>query len=264
MKSTKCSACGFVGWSDGTHVCKKCGARLAPLPFGEAYQTSWDGGQLKKGLAITSLVVGILSFLTLGLFGLGAVLGIILGVVALMKTNRNPSQYGGKGMAIAGVILSAISLVVVIPFAIIAAIAIPNLLAARRAANEGSTISALRRISSAEATYQSVHETYGTLDQLAKEQLIPANLASGAWNGYVIKVSVVTREYPYPGFEAVGVPAEYPHSGRRSFFIDETGVIRVADAHGGEATRLDSPMNSDDGYSSYSPPSRRHNPEISY
>src|SRR5258708_37560781 len=45
-------------------------------------------------------------------------------------------------------------LVVVIIIAIVAAIAIPNLLASRRAANEASAISSLRTIHSAEATYQ--------------------------------------------------------------------------------------------------------------
>src|SRR5437867_12478128 len=46
-------------------------------------------------------------------------------------------------------------LIVVAIIGIIAAIAIPNLLASRRAANEGSAEQSLRTISSAEATYQS-------------------------------------------------------------------------------------------------------------
>ena len=44
-------------------------------------------------------------------------------------------------------------LIVVAIIGIIAAIAIPNLLASRRAANEGSAQQSLRTISSAEATY---------------------------------------------------------------------------------------------------------------
>ena len=46
-------------------------------------------------------------------------------------------------------------LIVVAIIGIIAAIAIPNLLASRRAANEGSAQQSLRTMSSAEATYQS-------------------------------------------------------------------------------------------------------------
>src|SRR5256885_14737359 len=45
-------------------------------------------------------------------------------------------------------------LIVVAIIGIIAAIAIPNLLASRRAANEGSAQSSLRTINSAEGTYQ--------------------------------------------------------------------------------------------------------------
>ncbi|HNU07997.1 MAG TPA: prepilin-type N-terminal cleavage/methylation domain-containing protein, partial [Pyrinomonadaceae bacterium] len=46
-------------------------------------------------------------------------------------------------------------LIVVVIIGIIAAIAIPNLLAARRAANEGSAVSSMRTVHGAEMTYQS-------------------------------------------------------------------------------------------------------------
>jgi prepilin-type N-terminal cleavage/methylation domain-containing protein len=52
-------------------------------------------------------------------------------------------------------------LIVVVIIGIIAAIAIPNLLAARRAANEGSAISSLRTLHGAQMTYAS---TYGNGD----------------------------------------------------------------------------------------------------
>ena len=49
-------------------------------------------------------------------------------------------------------------LIVVVIIGIIAAIAIPNLLAARRSANEGSAISSMRTLHGAQMTYAS---TYG-------------------------------------------------------------------------------------------------------
>src|SRR6184192_4301124 len=52
-------------------------------------------------------------------------------------------------------------LIVVVIIGIIAAIAIPNLLAARRSANEGSAISACRTLHGAQMTYAS---TYGNGD----------------------------------------------------------------------------------------------------
>lgn len=67
--------------------------------------------QTRKGLAAASLVIGLVSILTLGLFLVGPVVGLILGLVALRRTQRDPAQYGGAGYAIAGITTSAVSLV---------------------------------------------------------------------------------------------------------------------------------------------------------
>src|SRR6266480_6946337 len=77
-------------------------------------------------------------------------------------------------------------LIVVAIIGIIAAIAIPNLLASRRAANEGSAEQSLRTISSAEATYQSTAGggSYGTMNDLGSQSLIDSVLASGQKSGY--------------------------------------------------------------------------------
>jgi type II secretory pathway pseudopilin PulG len=254
MKSVKCSACGFVGWADA-ECCKKCGSSLAQGSADRGFEMQPDyrnnhapgsHGELKKGLAICSLVVGILNLFTLGLLGIGALVGITLGIVALSKIKRNPSVYGGKGLATAGLATSILSVAIIVPMGIIAAIAIPNLLAARRAANEGSAMATMRSISVAESDYQSSHETYGTLEQLAEAHLLNPATAAGERNGYKFKVQMSASEYPNPpGFEVVGVPISYPNSGRRSFYMDETGVIRAADAQGADATRFDSPLNLD-------------------
>jgi type II secretory pathway pseudopilin PulG len=270
MNSVKCSACGFVGWG-GVEVCKKCGATLMPHSasspghshsFVNRQQDGRPNAELKKGLAICSLVIGILNLFTLGLLGVGAILGITLAIVALSRIKQNPSVYGGKGFAAAGLVTSILSVVIIVPIAIVAAIAIPNLLAARRAANEGSTIQALRQVSAAEDTYSSLHGTYGTLDQLAAEQLIDGEIAAGTRHGYRIKIDLSNSESDNPiGFQLVAVPLTYPNSGRRSFYVDETGIIRAADARGRDATKFDDPLNFDDGYSSHAPASRRYDPD---
>ena len=71
-------------------------------------------------------------------------------------------------------------LIVVAIIGIIAAIAIPNLLASRKAANEASAISSLRTISSAEATYSSTvgSGSYGDFNALTNNNLIDAKLAA--------------------------------------------------------------------------------------
>lgn len=73
-------------------------------------------------------------------------------------------------------------LIVVVIIGIIAAIAIPNLLAARRAANEGSAISALRTMHGAEVTYSSTTGSgnYTDLAGLAGANLIDSTLAASS------------------------------------------------------------------------------------
>jgi type IV pilus assembly protein PilA len=270
MKSVKCHECGFVGWADIEH-CKKCGALRVPNLTGDSQQspptyhqyqagrTGYSDQKLKKGLAIASLVIGIIDLFTLGMLGVGAIAGITLAIVALMKAKRNPYEYGGQGLATAGLVTSILSVVIIIPFGIVAAIAIPNLLASRRAANEGASISALRTIHSAQTTYQATrgNGAFGTLDQLAADGLISPELGRGSRNGYKFTVEIKRAGYDQPGFQAVGVPLTYGSTGLRSFYVDETGVIRGGDNRGADATEFDDPLNTD-GYSSSSPPSRRY------
>src|SRR2546429_3035926 len=93
-------------------------------------------------------------------------------------------------------------LIVVAIIGIIAAIAIPNLLASRRAANEGSAQQSLRTIHSSEATYQSTAGggNFGLLTDLQTSNLIDAVLGSAATStkgGYrfnVRKVDFVVKD----------------------------------------------------------------------
>ena len=77
-------------------------------------------------------------------------------------------------------------LIVVAIIGIVASIAIPSLLASRRAANEGSAQSSLRTIQSCQLTYQATagRGDYGTLVQLRGEVLTDAVLGSGSKSGY--------------------------------------------------------------------------------
>jgi hypothetical protein len=63
-----------------------------------------SSGDKKVGLAVASLVLGIIGFV----FG-GGLLGLIFGAVQLSKIRKQPNVYGGKGMATAGLILGIIS-----------------------------------------------------------------------------------------------------------------------------------------------------------
>ncbi len=107
-----------------------------------------------KGMATWSLVLGILSIPCMGLFGIGALLGLILGIVALVKAKRDPAVYGGSGMAIGGIITSCLGLLFL---PIVAAIAIPSFLRARVSANEAQAIGDTRSVISAQHAYASAN-----------------------------------------------------------------------------------------------------------
>ena len=70
-----------------------------------------------SGLAITSLVLGCLGLVTCGITSL---VGLILGIIALVRINKSRGQLGGQGMALAGTIVSgAFLLLAPIPAALL-------------------------------------------------------------------------------------------------------------------------------------------------
>ena len=124
-------------------------------------------------------------------------------------------------------------LIVVAIILIIAAIAIPNLIKSKMAANEASAVGSLRTINTAEQTYSS---TYGTgftqLSILGSSGLIDNVLANGKKSGYSLVASEVassgggTSLNPYTQYTSNGDPITAGTTGTRSFCSDESGVIR--------------------------------------
>lgn len=136
-------------------------------------------------------------------------------------------------------------LIVVVIIGVIAAIAIPNLLASRRAANEGATISALRTIHSGQMTYASSYgggNYAGTvagldgvgLSQLGAVYIVDAVLASGTKSGFVYTTGTTTNSpTAIATFCTRSVPAintGYNATGTRCYGIATDGVIMYNDA----------------------------------
>ena len=124
-------------------------------------------------------------------------------------------------------------LIVVAIIGIIAAIAIPNLLASKRAANEASAIASLRTLTGAEATYQSTTGAgeYGTLANLQTDGLVDGVLgtAPNQKSGYTFAMAVLASSATAPArYNATSVPAAATGigaTGTRSFYTNESGVI---------------------------------------
>ena len=129
-------------------------------------------------------------------------------------------------------------MIVVAIIALLAAIAIPNLLRARLQANESAAQAAIKTIATAEITYRTANPTYGTLAELggAVPPYIDAVLAAGAKNGYTFAVTDVGALTP-DSFHSSAVPMNPNVTGVRSFCVTEDGVVRVQAAGGAIASR---------------------------
>jgi type IV pilus assembly protein PilA len=153
-------------------------------------------------------------------------------------------------------------LIVVAIILIIAAIAIPNLLRSRIAANEASAVGSLRTINTAQVTYASTYPTQGFATDLvtlggtgtsasSTAALLLDNVLGGATgggatlaaanvkSGYNFYVTA-TGTAPVPTYSSNANPVSLDQTGKRGFYSDASGVIRYNTS--GSATSADSPL----------------------
>ena len=145
-------------------------------------------------------------------------------------------------------------LIVVAIILIIAAIAIPNLLRSRIAANEASAVGSIRTINTSEVTFQSTYPSHGfaTLTHLGPPSggatvsdtgagLLDSVLSGGTKSGYIF--SVVTggaaTNGPATTYTVNGDP-QNAQTGQRHFFSDQSGVIRFNTSQ--QASGSDGPL----------------------
>ena len=126
-------------------------------------------------------------------------------------------------------------MIVVAIIAIIAAIAIPNLLRSRMAANEASAIGSLRTVSSAQIQFQAsglgtTAGAFGTFTELGSTtppfvDAVLGGTASPSKSGYVFTMALtVPSATAAADFGCSGQP-QGQNSGTRNFFVDASGVV---------------------------------------
>jgi type IV pilus assembly protein PilA len=132
-------------------------------------------------------------------------------------------------------------LIVVVILGVLAAIAIPNLLVSRRAANESSAISSVRTLGSAEATFFSTdgqNQVYANGDELFQARLIDDVLYDAAnggtpKSGYRFSIATTGTPGPGAGFLVTSLPTSptgLTATGSRNFCIMVNGVIKAVPA----------------------------------
>ena len=128
-------------------------------------------------------------------------------------------------------------LIVVAIILIIAAIAIPNLLRSRMAANEASAVGSLRTINTACVTFSTTYgigfpsslAVLGTSGGVSSTgaQLIDNVLAAGAKSGYTFPYAAGSpTNGVIPTYTVNANPQVAGQTGQRFFFTDQSGVIR--------------------------------------
>ncbi|HYE72018.1 MAG TPA: prepilin-type N-terminal cleavage/methylation domain-containing protein [Blastocatellia bacterium] len=131
-------------------------------------------------------------------------------------------------------------LIVVAIIGIIAAIAIPNLLSARKSANESAASGTLRTIATAEVTYMTNNNQYGTLAQLSASgtNLIDSAIAAASTSGTAKAGYFYASEGSLTATSAYAITATRSGlgSGDKDFIVTEDGVVRFATSTSAVAT----------------------------
>lgn len=124
-------------------------------------------------------------------------------------------------------------LIVIAIILIILTLAVPQYNKMQMEAKEMAAVAALRTVNQTEVQYQSQFGTFassltqlgppssGGTDSAASAGLISSQLAAGSTNGYTVNVTQTQQ-----GYAATAVPVTFGTTGRRTFYTDQTGVIR--------------------------------------
>jgi len=147
---------------------------------------------------------------------------------------NNPKRFSDQGFSLVEL------LIVVLIIGIIAQMAIPHLMRSKLAANEASAITTVRSVLNAETLYVTTVGSgkYGTMGSLVSGMLVDTVVGSSTKDGYVFAISLGAAD---ASFVIDARPTGYSKSGIRSFFSDETAVIRYTTADS-SATSSSSPL----------------------
>jgi type IV pilus assembly protein PilA len=139
-------------------------------------------------------------------------------------------------------------LIVVAIILIIAAIAIPNLLRSKMAANEASAVATMRTLNTSAVAYSTTYGTYPThLTDLGPAST-PSSTAADLIDSVLALDPAIKSGYTFvwtaansnSTYTLTATPVTQGVTGQRGFFTDQSGVIRADTA--GTATASSTPL----------------------
>jgi type IV pilus assembly protein PilA len=252
-----CNHCGREV-PDSSQFCNNCGANLTTATPAVPYPVVPAAGAADtvptSGKATASLICGIMSLTIFSV--LAGIPAIILGHMSRGEIKRAAGRMKGEGLALAGLIMGYVSLLAIPFILIIAAIAIPNLLRSRMAANEAGSVGSLRTIAAANDTYAATYQngyapsltalgstsTECSNPTAEKACLLDAVLTSGTKSGYRFDYEAFDSDNDgtLDRFWVRATPVTRGSSGQSEFCVDESGVIRKEAS--GECTAESTPL----------------------
>ena len=166
MIQVTCPHCQTVNRFDDNYAgmlvqCQQCNNQMqmpsaAPPPatFSDAGGSPM-GGPRTSGLAITSMVLGIVGIVTACVWVgvLIGLVGLIFGIVALVQIRKRPDVLGGTGMAVAGIITGSLATLMVVLLLVGVFIFLPTFGRAREIANRSVCGANMKGIMMAMSTY---------------------------------------------------------------------------------------------------------------
>jgi type II secretory pathway pseudopilin PulG len=127
---------------------------------------------------------------------------VIIGIVVVVLV----------GLAVLGVILGA---------------AVYGWKAAQRAGNEAATIQNMKTIAAVEIQYYNTHNrTFGTFDQLIKEQMLTSKFSGDrpASDGYILSLKVTPKTANQPSSYTLSADSQSDSTGKRHFYLDSASA----------------------------------------
>lgn len=168
-------------------------------------------------LAVVALILGIVCIFTFGLCGIGSIVTIIVGHMALTKVRQSGGSLGGKGMAVAGLVMGYASIALAI-LAILSSLALPTFSKIQEKGNTIKSVNNVQQLAVACRTYAADHEgkypdnlevlvTEGILQQEAFDKLLRCPM---------------TKEYP--GYDYLGAGKSDRDNPRAVIFLGKAEV----------------------------------------
>lgn len=191
-----------------------------------------------SGKALWSMISGIFGLL----FFFPAIAAIVLGHVSRSDIKKSNGRLKGLRMSTAGLVMGYGAFAFLPFILIIAAIAIPNLLRARIAANESTAVHLIRDIDTAEVTYQVTYPEVGYTCHLSAlggkdqgapgpehAQILEDSALTGERHGYRFILRNCVNTADEHKYQVIAYPLVRNQSGRRTFCSDESGVIKAGE-----------------------------------